>query len=311
MSAAAVGTTDGARGVLDVSFRSEGVVCRGWLFTPEGAPPADGWPAVVTANAFSSVKEIHMSAVGERLAAAGIAVLVFDYRTLGASDGEPRQQIVPHDQLDDLRNAVSWIRARDDVDADRIGLWGVSLGGGHVLHLAAFDPRVRAVVAVLPAINQWRNFLSAMPREAFRGFLTMVTDARQAAYGTDDVAYLPLVAPPPDRALMPPEAYAFYTQAQRTTAPNWRNEVAVSSLEHFVAYDPAGAVELISPSALLLIAAAEDAVIPLSLIEDAYSRAGEPRRLLTLPCGHTDVYQVEPHRNRALAAAAEWFGSHL
>lgn len=295
----------------DVSFTSEGTLCRGWLYLPGDGVPAAGAPAVVMANAFSAVKEIHLDGFARRFAEAGLAVLAFDYRTSGESDGEPRSQVVPHDQLLDLKNAISWLGGRPEVDAERIGAWGVSLGGGHVLQLGAFDPRVKAVVAMIPAISQWRNLLAAMPREAFAGFLGMLAESRRSAYGTDRVDYMPLVAPPPEQAMMGPEAYAFYTEAQSTVAPNWDNRVTTASLEHFVAYDPAGAIELVAPTPLLVIPAADDAIIPLSLVESAFARAGEPKKMVVLPCGHTDVYRTEPWAGQAAEAAADWFAQHL
>ena len=80
-------------------------------------------------------------------------VLVFDFRFLGASDGNPRGQIIPHEQQEDYRNAITWMSLQPEVDADRIGVWGTSLAGGHVLHLAAFDRRIKAVVAQVPTIH--------------------------------------------------------------------------------------------------------------------------------------------------------------
>ena len=295
----------------DVSFTSEGTTCRGWLYPPGGGAPVTGAPAVVMANAFSAVKEIHLDGFARRFADAGLAVLAFDYRTSGGSDGEPRSQVVPHDQLQDLRNAISWLGAQSEVDAERIGAWGVSLGGGHALQLGAFDPRVKAVVAMIPAINQWQNLLSAMPREAFDGLLGMLAGSRQSSYGTDRVDYMPLIAPPPGQAMMGPEAYEFYTEAQATVAPSWENRVTVASLEQFVSYDPAGAIELVAPTPLLMIPAADDQIIPLGLVEAAFARAGEPKKMIVLPCGHTEVYRTEPFAGQAADAAADWFVQHL
>ena len=109
--------------------------------------------------------------------------------------------VVPHEQLDDLRNALTWLRRQPEIDPERIGAWGVSLGGGHAMFLAAFDKRIKAVVAMIPAINQWENFLVAMPREAFFGFLgTLGQDRESRATGRTGSA-ISRWSPWPDRAV--------------------------------------------------------------------------------------------------------------
>ena len=295
----------------DVTFASQGVDCAGWLWVPDDLPEGTQAPAIVMANAFSATKEIYLSNHAERFVAAGFVVLAFDYRTFGDSAGEPRCQIFPHDQVDDLRNAISWLGAQPEVDPTRIGAWGVSLGGGHVMFLSAFDKRIKAVVAMIPAINQWENFLVAMPKDAFFGFLGMLTADRQARYTNGQVNYMQLVAPPGEMGMMPNEAYEFYTEAQRTVAPNWENRVTMESLEKFAEYDPTGPIHLVSPTPLLMIVAEQDQIIPAALASAAYERAGEPKELLMLACQHTDVYNVEPWLSQSADAAATWFTTHL
>ena len=299
----------------DIIFRSDGVDLSGWFYVPEASPEASGgsgpWPAVVMANAFTAVKEIYLSNYAERFAAAGIAALAFDYRNFGGSGGEPRSQLLPHDQLEDLRNAITWLRRQPEIDADRIGAWGVSLGGGHVMFLAAFDKRIKAVVAMIPAINQWENFLLSMPKEAFFGFLATLTRDREGRYDSGVVNYLPLVAPPGQGGLMPDEAYEFYTRVQQTIAPAWANRITIQSLEKFVTYDPTGPINLVSPTPLLMIVAEQDQIIPPSLARSAFERALEPKRFISLPCTHTAVYSTEPFLSQAAEAAIGWFRQNL
>ncbi len=75
-------------------------------------------PAMVMAHGFGAVKEMHLDTFAARFAKAGFAVLVFDYRRLGASDGIPRQEIDPAAQIEDYRNAITWVAAQNGVDSD-------------------------------------------------------------------------------------------------------------------------------------------------------------------------------------------------
>src|SRR6266487_783713 len=126
----------------DIVFDAEGVTLRGWLYLPDAA--AGPVPTVVMAHGFSAVKEMYLDSFAEVFAAGGLGALVFDNRNFGASDGEPRQEIDPWAQLRDYRHAITYARTRPEVDRERIGIWGSSYSGGHVLVVAAIDRRVKA-----------------------------------------------------------------------------------------------------------------------------------------------------------------------
>lgn len=131
----------------DITFPSGDGECAGWFFDAEGADaPA---PCVVMAHGLAAIKEMRLDAYAERFAAAGFHVVVFDYRHFGASPGEPRQLLDIGRQHDDYRAAVAWARARPEVDATRIALWGSSFSGGHVMALAG-ELGATAAVAQVP-----------------------------------------------------------------------------------------------------------------------------------------------------------------
>ncbi|MDQ3303851.1 MAG: acetylxylan esterase, partial [Actinomycetota bacterium] len=113
----------------NVTFTSEGMSCAGWLYVPD---ELDGRrsPAVVMAHGFSAVKEMYLANFAEKFVEAGLVVLVFDYRYFGDSEGEPRGRLIPSEQREDYRNAISWISQRPEVDPERIGVWGSSYSGG-------------------------------------------------------------------------------------------------------------------------------------------------------------------------------------
>ena len=134
----------------DVEFPGHhGTTLRGWLYAPDTCPAA-GAPGVVMAHGFSATKEMGLDAYAEVFCAAGFAVLVYDHRNLGSSDGEPRQEINPWAQARDYRRAIDWFAAQPGVDGERLGIWGSSYSGGEVLVVGAVDERVRAVAANVP-----------------------------------------------------------------------------------------------------------------------------------------------------------------
>jgi cephalosporin-C deacetylase-like acetyl esterase len=125
----------------DIGFRTEDdVILRGWHYLPDRAGPT---PTVVMAHGYSAVKEMYLDRFAEAFAEAGIGAVVFDNRNFGASDGEPRQEIDPWRQIRDYRDAITWASGLSEVDAERIGIWGSSYSGAHVLVVGAIDRRVK------------------------------------------------------------------------------------------------------------------------------------------------------------------------
>src|SRR5229473_6903796 len=123
--------------------------------------------------------------------------LVYDNRNFGASGGEPRQEIDPVQQVRDYRHAITWARMQPEVDRERIGVWGSSYSGGHVLAVGAIDRRVKCVVSQVPLISGYRN-IQRLVRPDFLGPLRAQLDAdRDARFRGEAPATVPVVAADP------------------------------------------------------------------------------------------------------------------
>ena len=296
----------------DIEFPSQGDICRGWLFVPDDMEDGVESPAIVMGHGFSAVKEMFgLSRYAERFAAAGFVTLVFDFRHLGGSDGTPRGQIVSPEQCEDFRCAITWLACQPEVDADRIGAWGTSYSGGHVLHLAAFDRRIRAVVSQVPTISPVHQILRRSGRSGFDALMSGLAIDRDNRFDGMASSSVKVVAPEGElSALSVPEAHDAMVR-QATHAPEWLNAVTLESLEDYVQYAPTASIELISPTPLLMVVAEADSLIPVDLTKAAYDRAGEPKRLHLAPCGHFDIYEKEPWLSAALEEMVDWFQTYL
>ncbi|MFG2408984.1 alpha/beta hydrolase [Streptomyces brevispora] len=105
---------------------------------------------VIMAGGGGVTKEPGTDPFAARFHAAGFTVLAFGYRRLGESGGRPHQTVRIKDQLADWQSAISFAVTLPDVDPARIAVWGFSLSGGHVLRVAARDPRLAAAIAQTP-----------------------------------------------------------------------------------------------------------------------------------------------------------------
>jgi fermentation-respiration switch protein FrsA (DUF1100 family) len=293
----------------DVEFDAEGVTLRGWLYVPDGASAPV--PAIVMAHGFSAVKEMYLDRFAEVFAEAGLAALVFDNRNFGASDGEPRQEIDPWAQVGDYRHAITYARTRPEVDRDRIGIWGSSYSGGHVLVVGATDPRVKCVVAQVPLISGHRN-ARRLVRADFIASVEEAFDAdREARFRGEAPAMIPVVDADPAAAsaLPTPDSWEWFSQTGESRAPSWRNEVTLRSVEMFWNYEPGAWIQWVSPSPLLMVVAEGDHLTVSDLAIEAFERAREPKRLAILDGGHFDAYVAG--FDAASAAARDWFAEHL
>lgn len=294
----------------DIAFRAEdGTTLRGWHYLPDGRQGR--LPTIVMAHGFSAVKEMYLDRFAETFAAAGLAAIVFDNRNFGASDGEPRQEIDPWQQVRDYRDAITFAETLAETDPERIGVWGSSYSGGHVLVLGAIDRRIRCVVAQVPLASGHENARRLIRADYLAGVQAMFAEDRRARMAGKPPAMLPVVAEDPaaPSALPTPDSWTWFTETGRTRAPAWRNEVTLRSVEMFTEYEPGSYVSYISPTPLLMVVALGDVLTVADLALAAYERALEPKRLVVLPGGHFDAYVKD--FEASARPAVEWFTQHL
>jgi fermentation-respiration switch protein FrsA (DUF1100 family) len=293
----------------DVSFNSGGLACRGWLYRPANA--VGPCPVIVMSHGVTAVKEQHLEPFAQRFADEGFAVLVFDYRFLGGSEGSPRGRVVPHLQHEDIRAALTFVSRHPGIDPARIGLWGTSFSGGHALFVGALDPRVKVVVAQVPALNIPHSLIALITREVFNGLLGTLAEDQAVRNAGGEGASLPVVGLPGQPAfLAASDAYEWFTTSAQQ-APTWLNSISLESLARVAEYVPDAFIELISPKPLLMQVATRDTLIPSTLARQAFHRAGEPKKLELFECGHFDPYANEPWHTRFLGSQVRWFKEHL
>src|SRR3990170_5788949 len=121
-----------------VSYYSEGARLSAVLYVPDGAGPASRLPGIVLCHGFTGIKELILPDYARPFAAAGYAALAFDYRGFGESEGE-RGRLIPYDQVMDIRNSITFMETLDEVDPERIALWGTSYGAANVVYTAGTD----------------------------------------------------------------------------------------------------------------------------------------------------------------------------
>ena len=290
-----------------VEFSSRGAILRGILLAPKGK--TDAVPAIVMAPGMSGVKEGSIMKYAEYFASGGFAVLAYDNINFGESGGEPRQEVDPALQRRGYRDAITYVSSRREIDKTRIGIFGTSYSGGHVLEVAAHDRRVKCVVSQIPAISGFKAF-QRLPRTVQAAVLKAQDDDREQRFLGKPPKTLKAVSDDPTElcAMAGPAAYDYFMEQQRI-APNWKNELTLRSMDLYRSVENSMFTPWISPTALLMIVALDDDLAWPDLALDAYNQAKEPKKLVLLPGNHFSPYEEE--FSLTGNEARDWFTRHL
>jgi len=299
---------------VDIEFKSKGETCRGWLYTPdEGEGP---FPVVIMAGGWCYVKEIVMPHYAELFAKAGLAVLVFNYRYLGDSDGQPRQHVNPYDQIEDYKNAIGFAQALPEVDPDRVGIWGISYSGGHVLATGATDPRVKCIVSTIPVVDGYRNMRRVHGTVGFRRLVKAVMDDRERRSQGADSEYIAMSAENPFKTLCTwpfPETAKIFNEIKEREAPMHEHRNTIESVELLMDYNIFPYLgRILNTPTLMLVAEGDDLTLWDLEIEAFNQIATSQKKLFVIPeTSHMTLYNDQSKLEIAAEVATDWLVEHL
>jgi uncharacterized protein len=295
----------------EVEFSSGGETIRGDLMLPDGDGP---FPVVVMAGGWCYVKELRQPRYAAEFVNSGVAALIFDYRRLGASDGEPRQHINPWDQIDDYKNAITFVESLPEIDASRIGIWGISYSGGHVLVVGATDPRVRSVVSSVPVIDGYQTMWRMHGTVRFRKLQRLLLEERRKRSSSGEHGYMPMSGEPdnpkaelttwPDN-----EVREVFSELQAHEAPRHQHRNTIESTELLMQYNAAPyAPRLINVPVMMIVADHDDITMWDQEIAAYEAIPSSVKELVVLPStSHMVLYSNLTALDLAARAAARWY----
>ena len=293
----------------DIEFKSQNDTCAGRLYVPDAERRAR---AIVLAHGLCGTADSGLYEMADGFAQNGFHALVFDYRNFGKSGGKKRQHISVPMQREDWQAALDCIRSLENIDPDRVGLWGFSFSGGHVLYTACDNACVRAVVSQAPVMDMhlslvlgdlWRGekATQALHKEISRNLLRFIT-GRKTGY----------IAAVPEGDAYPvmlnaPEAPEYLAIA----GPSFENRI---SIESFLS----GKLETNNPTELsdilttptLIQVGAKDEMSPQEPIKTFVRRTGPVVAASSYDCGHFGMLRGQLRR-RAIAEAVAHFDRFL
>lgn len=295
-------------GMNKITFKSEGTKIVGNLFIPKNYKEGDKLAAIVVATPGGGLKEQTAGIYAKKLADKGFITLVYDSRTYGESEGEPRNLEESYMKIGDIHSAISYLGTLNEVNKNNIFGLGVCAGGGYMSTSVTSDRRMKAIATVSAYFDQREMMLMVVGKETLVGISNLSGQARQKYYETGEMMTIPIFEEDETKRVsqLQKEAYEYYF-TERGHHPNWCDNkfAATSTVLTFSGYDYA---KLVSPTPLLAIVGSRAESAPhthrmLELIDDK-----ETTKLFTIEgASHIDLYDKDQYVNQAVEKINTFF----
>ncbi len=289
-----------------VNFYSEGIKLAGVLYFPD-SDQGKPYSGIVQGPGFLGLKDAkHYIMMFEKLCKAGYACLCFDYRGWGDSEGKQRGWVMPQWQAEDIRNAITYMQTREEIDPNRIATYGSGgTGGGNAVYVAAVDQRVKCVVCYL-GVSNGRDWLHSMRREyEWVDYLKHLDEDRKQRVLTGSGQ---IVSAREEIMVQTPERKT--TTIKKDVEGKIPNTMPLQCAEAILEYSPEDFVHKISPRGVLFLAVENDAVTPEEQSFRLYEKAGEPKKLVLFKqTTHYGIYN--DYFDEVAANVVDWYNRYL
>jgi len=296
-----------------VEFTSENATLRGRLYLPEKTTKL---PIVIMAHGFSATIEgMCADRYAEKFYNEGFAVLLYDHRGFGISDGKPRQQTNKWIQARGYRDAIDYVTSLPNIDTSKITLWGDSMSASEVVVVAAIDHRVKGVIAQVPA------FGDELPEQDLDGKLfnsIRETLLNGNVEGTPETTYGPMPVVSFDQESVPSmlseiTAYRWFIEYGGRYNTKWVNRVTHVVPNVPTRFNPVICIPHIK-AALLLIVSYDDEMKGANsdIARHAYKIAPEPKKIIEVDGGHFGIiHYPSPLFDQASKSQIDFLNEHF
>ncbi|KAI1122101.1 alpha/beta-hydrolase [Nemania abortiva] len=264
----------------------DGITLHGWHYAVAG--PA---PAIIMTHGFNCVKEMTLPEVAENFQSLGYNVLLYDARSVGASEGEPRNQPSPYQMAEDISDVVTYAASLPGVDSRRILLWGMSFGAAVSACTAAIDRRPKALIMVCPLLSYVRK------NRRERAFAQLMRDRQSQLQGNEPFTLQPFNARGDNPIGMGGaggpgglEAHQLMRAAVERGHPSFRDRITLQTYHKLALFNPKPLMESIEKMPVMMIIPELDDISSPDEQQEAFDRLRTPKRLhLAKGQGHLSI----------------------
>jgi pimeloyl-ACP methyl ester carboxylesterase len=267
-------------------FKSKGITCDGDLYLPSNVEMP---PIVVMAHGFGSERVLRLPAYAEYFSQNGIAVFLFDYRGFGPSEGKPRNLVSPKHHIQDWANAIAYVRTLQNIDTNRIALWGSSYSGGHVLVTASKEPDLAGIVAQVPFVDAGSTVRRFKLSFILKSAVHALWDGFKALFGAKPHNIKIVGLPNEFAALNTPDAWGGMLNL---IPPGYDIEAAnfcpARALMELITYKPIKKAHKIN-CPVLIMGSKTDTLIDINAVRKTVKKISNCQ-FYEYECGHFDLY---------------------
>ena len=281
-----------------MQFMSDGLRLAGVLERPAGAKEGEKRAAFLVLHGFGSNKDSGtMTTVSRLLTSLGYAALRFDMRGCGESEGS-RGRVICMEQVEDTRNALTFLGERPDIDKARIGVLGHSFGAAVAIYAAGVDSRIAACVSSGGWGDGAKKFRKQHESdEAWKKFSEMMRKGKEKLAKGESMMV-------PRFDIVP-----IRSELRGNLAPGSILEFpfeVVESMYNFTANDVVGRI---APRPLLLLHPADDTVTPTEQSVDLFRHARQPADLFLI--SGVDHFLFSEGNTLVINVLRDWLAKHF
>lgn len=285
----------------NVTLDSNGLKISATIYSPQKNAKV---PGIVMCHGFAGVKELLLPSFAQRFSENGYMVLTFDYRGFGESEGE-RGCLKPDLQIEDILNAISFLRSHPQVDENRIALWGTSFGGANAIFAAEQDGNIQCLIVQLAFGDGQRVVTRDMSDKERENFFTFIEKMETRKKRTGKEMMVPI-----NKVLTDPQSKKFYND-NVDKFPALQIKIPMLTVAETIKHKPEQIIGKLPNTPILIVAAGKDSVNPAGESKILFEKANEPKELFVIDeATHYEIYSGG-FFEQAIAKQLSWLERHL
>jgi len=290
--------------IKELEFYSDGYKLKGNLYLPEDYNEEETLPLILLCHGFAGVKELLLPNYALKFIEKGYAAFTFDYRGFGESEG-PLGQIIPEEQVRDIRNAITFVSSQTEINCQKIGLWGTSLGGANALITSAIDDRVKALSVQITFGDGERNNTYNLSEEDKEKRKAALNKSLLAATTKNKVMKLPL-----KKILSDPQSKKFFEEYSPLFPEALKTKIPFITTKYIDEWKPENYLDRIKIP-VLVVGATNDIVNCPKESEEIFNKLStEKKKLLMIDSTHYDIY-IDEDLDTVSCEQLKWYEENL
>lgn len=287
----------------NIQFYSEGNLIKGILYIPENVNINNKCSAIILCHGFAGIKEFLLPNFAEKFCQNGYAVLTFDYRGFGESEGT-RGKLSPKEQIIDIRNAITFLQTIEEINSESIGLWGTSYGGANAIIASSIDKRIKCLSVQLTFGNGERVITDNLTIEEKDRLYETIQKVWSKSVLKNKEMMVTI-----DKILTDEQSIDFYNK-NVNKFPSLKTKIPFLTIKETIEHKPENYLKYVTIP-ILIICAENDQVNPKLESEILYEKANEPKEFMIVKNStHYEVYEGDLFEEIS-EKQIKWFKKYL